>query len=240
MRVQGTLSGNGTVNGPVDQPMADVALSLKQGKLGTDSLSLDGRLLTGPDGFQVRSLSAAYLAHRLTGGEGSLDLRKGTFGFKGQFQTEVFSDTIGVALGLSGSYTPSAAIPTAARLFDLGLQGKLSLSGIKVAGTDMPSWAIAFRTAAGRISFDGGPGNSMHGWIDPQLAFAATLQDPLPITGNIQGRVIAGPHPCRVRCRKLRPPGPEHHPQEPCAEYRQRPDSRDSLHGRRGLGPACR
>ena len=53
----------------------------------------------------------------------------------------------------------------------------------------MPPWALSFRTTAGRISFDGGPGNSMHGWIDPQLAFSATLQDPLPLGGNIQGRV---------------------------------------------------
>jgi translocation and assembly module TamB len=187
--VQGTLSCNGTVNGPVDQLTADMVLSLKQGKLGTDTLAADGRLLVGPDGFQVRSLSAAYLAHRLTGGEGSLDLRKGAFGFKGQFQTEVFTDTIVVALGLSGSYSPSTGAPLAVSVFDLGLQGKLSLNGIKVAGNELPSWAVAFRTTAGKISFDGGPGNSMHGWIDPQLAFSASLQDPLPLTGNVQGRI---------------------------------------------------
>src|SRR5208283_6009024 len=83
-------------------------------------------------------------------------------------------------------------IPVGARVFDLGLRGRLSLNGIKVAGADMPAWAIAFRTIAGRISFDGGPGNSLHGWIDPELSFSALLQDPLPLTGNIQGRVAQG------------------------------------------------
>lgn len=187
--IQGMLSGTATVTGPLARPAADVAVSLKQGKLGTDPLSLDGRLLVLADGFEVRSVSASYLAHRLTGAEGTLDLRKGTFAFKGKFQTEVFADPIAVSLGLQGSYSNSSVSPLTARIFDLGLQGNLTLNGIKVAGTDMPSWSVAFRTNAGRISFDGGPGNSIHGWIDPQLAFSAALQDPLPITGNVQGRV---------------------------------------------------
>ena len=187
--IQGSVSGAGTVTGPLAQPAADMSVSLKHGKLGTDSLSLDGRLIVRRDGFDVKSVSAAYLAHKLTGGEGSLDTGKGAFAFKGQFETEVFADTVRVTLGLEGSYSSPGVSPLAARIFDLGLQGKLALSGIRVNATDMPAWAVAFRTIAGKISFDGGPGNSIHGWMDPQLAFSAVLQDPLPITGNIQGRV---------------------------------------------------
>jgi hypothetical protein len=187
--IQGTLSIAGTVTGPLSAPAADVSVSLRQGRLGSDSLSLDGRVLARPDGIDVTSVSAAYLAHRLTGGAGSLDFKKGTFAFKGQFQTEVFADVIGAAVALEGSYSNAGGIPLTSRVFDLGLRGKLSLNGIKVAGADVPGWAIAFRTIAGEISFDGGPGNSLHGWIDPQLSFSALLQDPLPITGTIQGRI---------------------------------------------------
>ena len=187
--IQGTLSGSGTVSGTLNVPVVDVSVSLKQGKLGTDPLLLDGRMIVGPDGFKVQSVSAAYLAHKLSGGEGSLDVTKGTFSFKGLFQTEVFADTVAAAVGLDGSYTNPGGTLSPARVFDLGLQGKLSLNGIKVAGTELPSWGVSFRTTAGRISFDGGPGNSMHGWLDPQLAFSAVLQDPLPITGTVQGRI---------------------------------------------------
>jgi hypothetical protein len=187
--IQGTLSGSGTIRGPLNVPVVDMSVSLKQGKLGTDPLVLDGRVIVGPDGFKVQSVSAAYLAHKLSGGEGSLDMTKGTFSFKGQFETEVFADTVAAAVGLDGAFTNPGGTLSPARVFDLGLQGKLSLNGIKVAGTELPSWAVSFRTTAGRISFDGGPGNSMHGWLDPQLAFSAVLQDPLPITGNIQGRI---------------------------------------------------
>ena len=107
--VQGTLSGSGSVSGPLNQPLADVALSLKQGKLGTDPLSLDGRLVVGPDGFQVQLGLGSLPCPQVEDGEGSLDLRKGTFGFKGRFETEVFADRIGVTLGLNGSYSPRPA-----------------------------------------------------------------------------------------------------------------------------------
>ena len=139
--VQGALSGSGTISGPLGQPAVDVAVSLKQGKLGTDPLSLDGHLAVGPDGFQVRSVSAVYLAHRLKDAEGSVDLKKGTFAFKGRFETEVFADKIAVTLGLNGSYSTAAGPPLSARVFDLGLQGRLALSAIKVAKTDMQPWA---------------------------------------------------------------------------------------------------
>jgi len=200
--VTGTVSGSGTVNGPLDGPAADLSLSLKQGRLGTDALALDGRLLVQPGRIQVRSLSASYLAHKLSGGEGSVDLAKGTYSFTGVFQTEVFADAIKVALGLEGSWAspgklpasavPASTPPASARLFDLGLQGKMSLSDITVAGSAVPGWAVAFRTAGEKLSFDGGPGNSMHGWIDPQLTFWGNFLSPLPITGTVQGRVAEG------------------------------------------------
>ncbi len=126
--LQGSLSGAGNVTGPVAQPEADVSVSLKQGRLGTDALSLDGRLLARSGGIEVKSVSAAYLAHKITGGEGSLDLTKGTFAFKGQFQTEVFSDVIGVAVAVEGSYSSQGKPPLNAGVFNLGLQGKLSLN----------------------------------------------------------------------------------------------------------------
>jgi hypothetical protein len=187
--VQGSLSVAGTVKGPPAELGVDLSVALKQGRLGTDPLVLEGRVLGGAGSMDVKSVTAAYLEHKVKGGEGTIDFRKGTFAFKCQFQTEVFSDTISVAAALEGSYSNLGVSVLAAHIFDLGLQGKLSLGGIKVAGNDVPSWAMAFRTIAGKISFDGGPGNSIHGWIDPRLGFSALLQDPLPITGSVQGRI---------------------------------------------------
>jgi len=227
--VAGAISGSGTVGGPLDAISADLALSLKQGRLGTDPLVLDGNLVLQPGRIRVHSLSASYLAHRITGGQGTVDVARGTYSFGGVFQTQVFADVITASVGVDGSWNiaPGVASTTAAApapagnatafgavaaaptanaqaaaapaaraganaVIDLGLQGKLALSDITVAGTAAPSWSIAFRTTGQRLAFDGGPGNSMHGWVDSRLAFGANLLSPLPISGSIQGRVASG------------------------------------------------
>ncbi|HET6451537.1 MAG TPA: translocation/assembly module TamB domain-containing protein [Spirochaetia bacterium] len=189
--VTGTLSGSASVNGPLAQPAADLVLSLKQGKLGTDPLSLDGRVELRSGRVAVHAVSASYLAHRLSAGEGFIDTSKGTFSFTGLFQTEVFADPIGLTLGVQGSLA-TAGTDAGEGIFGMGLQGTVSLSGITVAGTAFPSWAVTFKTAGGRISLDGGPGNSIHGWVEPQIQFFATFLQPLPITGKLQGRVDQG------------------------------------------------
>jgi translocation and assembly module TamB len=203
--VTGSVSGTASVTGSLSKPSVDAAVSLKDGKLGTDPLALGGRAQFQAGLIQVHAVSASYLAHKLSGGEGSIDLSKGLFGFKGVFQTEVFADAIRVTLGLDGSYiVQGAGIPAAGAfsaqvagapatgIFGFGLQGKVSLSDITVAGTAMPAWAVAFKTSGGRISLDGGPGNSIHGWVDQNIAFAMRLLQPLPITGGFQGRVEQG------------------------------------------------
>ncbi len=190
-QVTGTLSGTAAVGGSLSQPSTDVAASLKEGKLGTDPLSLDGKVQLRRGLVRAWDVSASYLAHRLKGGEGTIDMSRGTFSFKGVFQTEVFQDAIGVTVGLDGGYDAGHAPPDSG-IFGMGLQGNLSLSDITVARTSMPSWGVAFRTAGGRISFDGGPGNSIHGWVDPRIAFDASLLQPLPIVGTLQGRVEQG------------------------------------------------
>jgi translocation and assembly module TamB len=204
--VTGSVSGTASVTGTPSQPAVDMTVALKDGKLGTDPLSLGGRVQLQAGLVQVHAVSAAYLAHKLSGGEGSIDLAKGLFGFKGVFQTEVFADAIRVTLGLDGSYIAPAASPPGTRsasfaqaasapasgIFGFGLQGKVSLSDITVAGTAMPAWAVAFKTAGGKISLDGGPGNSIHGSVDQNIAFAMSLLQPLPITGSLQGRVEQG------------------------------------------------
>ena len=39
-------------------------------------------------------------------------------------------------------------------------------------------------SGSGKLSFDGGPGNSVNGWVDRSLGFQLTLGSPLPINGT--------------------------------------------------------
>ncbi len=185
--VQGSLSGSGTINGPMSQPVFDLAVTLKNGRFGTDALAFSTRLILQSGQLQLKSLNASYLAHKLINGEAAFDPRKGTFSLKSGFQTEVFQDSIHMTLGVEGHYSPPTEASQPVGFWAMGLQGRLSLSGITVAGTGFASWVLAFRTADGKLSIDGGPGNSIHAWIDSTLAFSGTFTSPLPVMGSVNG-----------------------------------------------------
>jgi translocation and assembly module TamB len=188
--IKGSLSGKGTVSGTWERPTADIAVALVEGRLGTDSISLSGQVSLLTDAVRVRGVNVGYLSHVLSDGAGVVDLKKGSYSFAARYQGEYFKDRVQLSLGLDGQFGTAGLDGLFTRPLDHGMFGKLVLGGITVAGVSFPSWGIEYRTDAGRLSFDGGPGTSIHGWVDPNLAFSLKLGAPLPISGIASGRII--------------------------------------------------
>jgi translocation and assembly module TamB len=188
--VKGALSGTSTISGPVQRPAADISVTLSEGRLGTDNLSLSGQVNLVTDVVRVSALSIGYLSHNVSQGAGTVNLKDGTFSFTARYQGEYFLDQVRLSAGLDGQFAPARLGSLLQRLFDQGLQGKLALNEITVAAAPFPSWSIGFRTDAGRLTFDGGPSSSLHGWIDSQLSFSMILKKPLPISGTAVGRIV--------------------------------------------------
>ena len=187
--IQGTLSGSATVTGPMDAPSFDAAVALRDGKLGSDSLALSGQVVLTADALSVRRLSVGYLTHKIADGTGRIDLKNGTYTLNARYQGVYFDDQVNLSAAVEGSVLLGSGSPVPVDFFGRVLPGKLSVSAITVAGTPLPSWSIAYKAEAGRIRFDGGPGNSMHGWLSPQLAFNAAFSDPFPLSGTLEGKV---------------------------------------------------
>jgi hypothetical protein len=191
--VKGVLEGTTTLTGPVRQPSAVIVASLKDGRLGTDSLSLGGHVTLLPDTIRVSQLGFSYLSHTLSEGAGTVNTKSGAFSFTGLYQGEYFSDQVKLTLGLDGQLTADSLDSLLAGILDHGLKGRLALSGITVAAAPVPAWSVDFRSDGGRLSFDGGPGGSLHGWIDSRRSFSVSLAGALPLRGSAVGR-IAGDH----------------------------------------------
>ena len=187
LSIHGSLSGTGTIAGPLARPSVTLQVSLKDGRLGTDPISMETGAALSPGSIQLSALKIKYLAHSLSDGTGSLDLRKGAFSLGGRYAGEYFSDHVQLLARLEGQFSPS---PLASSLLDQGLQGRLSLSEITVEGKPFSPWAVTFRTQKGRLTLDGGPGNSIHGSVDSHLAFAIHLASPLPFVGDAGGRIV--------------------------------------------------
>ncbi len=213
LSVRGTLSGTATINGPLTHPEVALHVSLNDGRLGTDPISMETQAVVGHDSIQLSGLKITYLAHGLSDGAGIVDFRKGTFSLSGRYAGEYFSDHVQLTALLEGQFASPAAgapsagapaagasaagapaaqgsAPAAASLLDLGVMGRLSLNDIVVQGRPFDSWGVTFRTERGRLTLDGGPGNSLHGSIDSHLAFAIHMARPLPFVGDAGGRIV--------------------------------------------------
>ena len=190
LSIKGSLSGTGTISGPLTKPSMTLNVSLKEGRLGTDPLAVETQVAVTPDSIQLSSLKIKYLAHSLTDGAGSLDLRKGSFALSANYAGDYFSDHVKLLARLEGQFSPSSSRTATPNLLDQGLQGKLDLSQIAVGNKPFPSWVVTFHADKGRLTLDGGPGNSIHGSLDSNLAFAIHLARPLPLVGYAGGRII--------------------------------------------------
>ena len=113
---------SGTVVGQLWAPVADFALSLKDGKLGTDALSASARVRLSDGALAIRNLAARYVGHTLSGGSGSLVLAKGTFAlsalYRGEWwaprRTKALRRTAAAALRLIGNAEALQALEDAA------------------------------------------------------------------------------------------------------------------------------
>lgn len=188
--VKGSLSGSGTVVGQLSAPVADFALSLKDGKLGTDALWASARVRLSDGALAIRDLAARYVGHTLSSGSGSLELAKGTFALSALYRGEWFSDTVRFSAGLQGTFSGRSWDAFAPQPFAQDISGRLSLAGITVNATAMPSWGVALRTERGAMRFDGGPGSAIHGTLDSDMSFRLSTGSPLPVASKAEGRFV--------------------------------------------------
>ena len=148
-------------------------------------------MAVAPDSVQLSSLKIKYLAHRLTDGTGSSICAKALLSHGAVMRVNTSLTTCSCCpAGRAVRHRVVHPGPRRPSLLDQGLQGSLSLS-------ESPSEEQAFPSVGGHIPREQGkadtgrrPGNSIHGSIDSNLAFAIHLSRPLPFVGDAGGRII--------------------------------------------------
>ncbi len=135
--VRGEVSGTGRVAGPYASPEISGSISLVNGMLATDAISVASSVhLAGPR-LEVENLSVSFLDHRFSGFTGHLDLGGGSLELAGRYQGVYFNDRIDLDASLQATVGPE--VPAAeAGPFGMPLTGRLDLSSIRVAGTSFP------------------------------------------------------------------------------------------------------
>ncbi len=199
----GEFAGNAKISGPVALPTIAVSFSLANGRLGTDPFSLSAGMTLRGDRLELNALNLSYLSHKLSQTSGALELRKGTYDFTASYTGEHFGNMVETTARLEGGVKAASWDRIISHFLDSGVNGKLTLSNIKVKNNDSsskekvstswkdyPSWEMDAHSEGGVLLFEGGPGNSIHGSFNSENAFALRLGSPLPVVGRAEGRIV--------------------------------------------------
>ena len=208
--VSGSLSGEARLEGTLAQPALSGTLSVENGSVNEDPLDLSLGLSYRPGEVRISALNLSFLTHRIREGEGRLDFAEGIFGFQSQYQGDYAGKRLRLRAVLEGTFDgmgdearrpfalPAAASSLApprgvravnALLKQAGLQGMLQLADIHVDDRPYDPWSFAMKEENEAISLAGGPERSILGHIDLDGNFGLVLLAPLPVRGEVSGRL---------------------------------------------------
>jgi translocation and assembly module TamB len=188
--VNGNLSGSIAIDGNLPRPDLAILLSLNDGRLNLDPLGLELALEYSGDTVEIRSLSASFLNHRLTGGKGRFNVETGEFLFGSGYRADYFEQIVNLQIDFRGMYGGLPWPLTLEGVLDNNFDGVLAFSEISVDGAERPQWAVALDGEGGLLVFDGGPEESVRGTVAQDGSFTLELAAPLPIQGQASGRFI--------------------------------------------------
>jgi len=189
--IKGDISGSIAIDGTLPKPDLEVVLSLKEGRLNLDPLGLELSAVYTEESVELSSLNASFLSHRIEGGRGSFDIASGAYEFQSRYRADYFEQIVNVQVDLRGSIGGLPWPLTREEVLGNDIEGLLTLSDITVEDRRVPQWLVSLRGEGGVLSFDGGPGESIHGTISRDGSFTLDLLDPLPIQGRARGTVLA-------------------------------------------------
>ena len=197
LAVRGDLSGSLSFQGSLREPELAARLQLADGRLNADPLAMEIAATYRGHRLDVENLTLTLLRHRLTEGRGHWDLALGEFAFNSRYAAELLGKPTRLAVELAGTTAPtarlaggSAANPGAPAFLQRDLDALLRLTDIQVERRDYPDWLINLQARGGELRVDGGPQSAIHARLSKSGQFSLGLEAPLPVQGEISGRLV--------------------------------------------------
>jgi hypothetical protein len=187
--VNGSLSGSIAMDGELPRPDLSIAVTLNDGRLNLDSLSLSLAAEYSQDSVELISAEALFLNHRISNGRGRFDIGSGEFQFQSDYRGEYFEQIVNLQVDLQGI---SGGLPwplTLDNALENNVDGLLAFRGIQVDGETRPDWRITLAGEGGELTFDGGPEDSISGTVARDGRFVLNLDEPLPVRVRSRGLI---------------------------------------------------
>ncbi len=191
--ITGNVAGSLSVQSLFTNVQGIVVLSLEKGKLNADPISLGLELNYSKDRMVFKSVNVKYLTHRITEGNGKIDIKNGEFSFIADYSADYTGNQVNLILfveaKLSKRFNMKAPVNIFKGIFNQDFVGNINLSSIKVNGDNYDPWGFHFNMANGVLNFGGGPNNTIFGVVRDSGDFRVNLLKPLAVEGELAGKI---------------------------------------------------
>ncbi len=189
--VPGTLTGNfgGVIraSGAYDAPAVRASLQLSRAAVKGSAVSASLEAAYSKGRIAITSLDSATGPVTLGPTLASYETASGAFELETSLSERTRTSAISARLSLSGRLQRDPGVSLWGALFRGQLKGQAAVTDMQPHGDIPESWILAFSKAGDRIAFDGGPADSIRGYVSEAGAFDLVLVQPLPIRGHAAG-----------------------------------------------------
>ncbi len=191
--IQGKLSGKAEASDLFNKPKGEISVTLEEGQLNSDPINLGMDIVYSSDNVTIKSLNVGYLTHSLKSGHGVFEIKKGIFNFIANYIADYSGRkvdlilSVNLSLGKNKNGRGETSLP--GNIFNEDFKGNVLLSGIKVDGQEFQSWSMKIIMKNHKLTFDGGPGDTIHGLALSDGNFKLIFLEPFPLQGEANGTI---------------------------------------------------
>lgn len=193
--LSGLVSGNITAEGSRTNPDFQSTIRLDRGIYSSTPIELSSSIHFKDNILNIDNFMMKYKIYSFSGGNGYVDTKSGRYSISTGFQNTIGGHNVTSNLSLEGDFffPENLGKITVENLKSLSFKGRFSSQNAQVDGKKAKDWHLDLgREGNSDLTFEGGPDNSIKGFIGNDGTFTCTSTDSFPIKTNAYGKIKDG------------------------------------------------
>ncbi len=187
--ITGIVNGKITIKGLLPKPDIAMTLQLEKGEYDSSPLEVETSFEMNEDEFLISYLRLKYKNQILQKGSGEYSLNNGIFNMSLEYLGVVQNKNIKTLIGIAGKSDLITDRPSINEILQSNYTSSFSFDNILVNNKKSDPWEFIINSRNQNISFNGGPEDSLEGYIDNSGKFKITSGTGLPVRGTAEGKI---------------------------------------------------
>ena len=193
--LNGLVSGKFSAEGSRTNPDFQATIRLDRGIYSSNPIDLSSSIHFKNSTLSVDNFTLKYQVYSFSEGKGNFDTKSGKYGISAKLQSNIGGHSITSDLSLQGAFLRPENLQkiTIENLKHLSFKGRFASQNAKTDGKKAQDWYLDLaRDANSNFKFEGGPGNSIYGFLEKDGTFKCSTTDSFPVKTNAYGKIKDG------------------------------------------------